>query len=323
MDTNSLTGHRIVPVTQGSDEWREWRATRYTASEAAIIMGCPASYWETKNWDDLRLVKVGLRQEPTSFQKSLYARGHAAESRIRDAMQERFQTHFPAICVESNRDPMISASLDGWNPDTRVWLEIKFCATGTRANLWKALHDKKPSPPQYIIWQLVHQALALGFEDARCILAVGVDDHTGPDEPGLKVATWEVTAKELLGLDDAASLLTRWRAFDLGEAQYGDARALAAYDWLQAHRANEDTRADLDEARTLLLGFDDGKADGVSVNTFDVKGRVNWQKVAADLFQQVETLSASLHLSFTDTLPDLSEKKRGQTTTTRKVSALR
>lgn len=319
---------RLVELAQGSEAWKAWRQRHHTASEAAIIMGDPASYWETKTWDALRLVKVGMAPEPSEYAKRLYRSGHVGEGRIRARVESELGRAFPPVCVEAAEgcggafDLGLAASLDGFDVYSNEWLEIKYCASGERATLWRSMCPEQGEAvlPRHLHWQLVHQALVLNNPDALCRLVVGVDVMVGEDEPELRTVVHAVRAGDLLA--DAEALLTRWAAFDGGEAQCGSARAQAAFSYRASKDAEKAAKTEVDDAKSVLLQFPDGSADGVNVTTQTRSGKVNWEGVADALWETNEPLRTKLEASGggITTLGELADAHRAATSKVRAIT---
>lgn len=120
---------RIVhDIQQGADEWLEFRACHFGASDAPAMMGesshCSRS--ELIEW-----IKFGKSKESTYFAKKLQRRGHELERQARDGFVE--------VVVGCDMRPAVmslgklSASLDGRSPDGKIIMEHKSLNDGIRA----------------------------------------------------------------------------------------------------------------------------------------------------------------------------------------------
>lgn len=120
---------RIVhDIQQGTDEWLEFRACHFGASDAPAMMGesshCSRS--ELIEW-----IKFGKSKESTYFAKKLQRRGHELERQARDGFVE--------VVVGCDMRPAVmslgklSASLDGRSPDGKIIMEHKSLNDGIRA----------------------------------------------------------------------------------------------------------------------------------------------------------------------------------------------
>ena len=273
-------------MPQRSEKWHEWREGRCMASEAPVIAGEPAYYWDTKTWDDLRVAKAGLEKERSAYAQSLMKQGADAESEIlRWISGELFHTLLP-VCMDAIGDTVkYGASLDGFNfnEDAPEWVEVKYATQGTRSKIVQWVISDVKQPPMYIYWQLVHQAIVVigntgSAEKAKCHLVVGWRED---GKLWKRYKTYK--ASELLG---AGSVLAReWKRFIEGEPQHGVSRQLAAIQYKQADDALKAAKSEHEECKNLLLQFPDGKEDGISVTTSEKKGAIDWQAFAKALYE--------------------------------------
>lgn len=106
-------------LTQGSEEWKEFRNKRLGASDAAAILGI--SPW-VKPYD-LWLKKTGRAEDQRATPAML--RGNRLEEQVRQYYeQESGELMMPNVVVHPEYD-FIMASLDGVSADGKVLLEIK------------------------------------------------------------------------------------------------------------------------------------------------------------------------------------------------------
>jgi putative phage-type endonuclease len=98
-------------LVQGSPEWLAVRATHFTASEAAAMLGI--SKYQTRN-ELLKQKATGLAPEVDANKQFLFDRGHAAEARARPIVEERIgEELFPATGVLEVEGLPLLASFDG------------------------------------------------------------------------------------------------------------------------------------------------------------------------------------------------------------------
>lgn len=102
----------IVTLQQGTNEWHAFRNVKFTASDAAAMMGL-SNY---KSRDQLlREKKFGIIEEVTPEKQRLFDRGHAAEEAQRSIFEaELGDDLFPATAYSEEWD-RIAASFDGVN----------------------------------------------------------------------------------------------------------------------------------------------------------------------------------------------------------------
>lgn len=106
---------------QGTPEWHLWRKQGVGASEVPVLMGesdftTPREIWKQK---------LGLA-EPQGETSWAQQRGIDAEPRIRALYELIYGFDVPPATVEHWEHPYLRASLDGWDPERRLIVEIKY-----------------------------------------------------------------------------------------------------------------------------------------------------------------------------------------------------
>lgn len=144
---------RILDLQQGSEEWKSWRRTKITASDASSILNM--NPWKSKIqvWEE----KV-FGWEQVFDQKSLdrMARGTAMEPIARMLYQDLYGIELEPMVIESAEYPFLSCSLDGMTETLDHAVEIKCGASSYRL-------AKDEIVPEYYLSQLAHQMLVTGL----------------------------------------------------------------------------------------------------------------------------------------------------------------
>lgn len=269
---------KIVPLKQGSKEWLEWRAARWMASEAAVIMGCVPSWMDVQTWDDLRLQKAGLFEHGEAA-KAMFAHGHSGEDVLLDAWNESREdgTVFLPCCIEHPHHPRLAASLDGLclgdgAEQIPYWVEIK---NPTPRAKWHLSLKTWQDLPEHYQWQMIHQFAAMGVEQAFGWLKAG-DIVIG--------RRFGVTGDSAL----VERLIAEWTRFEAGELQGRNDNEWTW--WAEEYRIRkakaEQAKTDADEARDKLLELADGQpaeGAGVKVSKLTRKGALDLKAIEADL----------------------------------------
>lgn len=139
-----------------NSNWHLWRAKGLGASDAPIVMG--VSPWKTRY--QLWMEKTG-QVESDKAGNWATRRGHELEPKARACYELELGYAAPPRLVEHADFPFIRASLDGFNEDHSVVLEIK-CPGKDDHDL--ALNGKVPEK----YWpQLQHQLLVTGAKSAH------------------------------------------------------------------------------------------------------------------------------------------------------------
>lgn len=106
----------IIDLIQGSEEWREFRAQNYNASECAAMLGLDQ---KISREELLRVKATGDEPEFTPFQLGLFADGHKAEKEFREKLEMELCENLPPLVAIHYVDEFASAhrvmgaSLDG------------------------------------------------------------------------------------------------------------------------------------------------------------------------------------------------------------------
>lgn len=138
-----------VTLEQGSQEWLDYRQTRFNASEAGAVMG--VNPWFPKNPAELWDLKNGVREV---VMNSSMQRGIDLEPQARAYAENILKDDLTPQVAQRGR---YSASLDGINFDGTVAVEIK-CPSSDTSKLWECVtpNQIRVQAPNYW-WQLVHQ----------------------------------------------------------------------------------------------------------------------------------------------------------------------
>lgn len=101
------------------DEWLKWRMTGLGGSDASIIAGVS----RFKRPFELYLEKIGKRKPSVATPVMMH--GHSNEAKARDAYTLETANFMPPANVSSEEIPWLHASLDGYDPDNSLILEVK------------------------------------------------------------------------------------------------------------------------------------------------------------------------------------------------------
>ena len=118
-------------LKQGSKEWLEWRSSGIGASDIATIMETNPYQTPLQLWQE----KCGFAKP--KFVNNAMIKGTLEEPIARRKINEDMNLNLKNICVEEEYNSWFMASLDGFDEEQRVPVEIK-----TPSNA-KALEDAK------------------------------------------------------------------------------------------------------------------------------------------------------------------------------------
>ena len=273
---------KIVNVEQGTAPWHAWRADKWMASEASIVMGVAPSSYEVKSWIGLMLSKGGLGNDPTEWSERMLEFGHEHEAAAlaRVNASDRYDVPFAPVCGETEQPGRaFAASFDGYLQmgPARVpeWVEIK-CPT-SRAK-WHHNLRYWGDIPEHHRTQMLAQFATLDVDEAVGHFVVG-----GPNG-----GAWITHLFRRSECEDAIEeLASEWRRFWSGETQHtiptGWPGAVRRYQ--AAHAAQVKAKVRMDEARARLLELADGRevyGFGASIKKQVTKGRLSETLMKAD-----------------------------------------
>ncbi|HQS22772.1 MAG TPA: YqaJ viral recombinase family protein [Acidovorax defluvii] len=185
---------RVIPVSQGTQEWLELRAKHNTASEAPAVMG--ASKYMSRS-DLMKQKATGITPDVDSAKQALFNRGHAAEEGAR-AILERVidEDLYPVTCVCEKTN--LLASLDGLNMSGTIAFECKLW----NERLVEQVRAGNLEPHYY--WQLEQELLVTGAEKVIFVTSDGTEDkfvsmdyRAVPGRAEQLIAAWAQFDKDL------------------------------------------------------------------------------------------------------------------------------
>ena len=246
-----------VILTQGSQEWLDFRMLRRMASETPAVMGL-SPYQKPS---DIRRIKNG---GGSGFVNSAMRQGTAQEPIARAAYEQCYEPMRPAVFVNG----VYGASLDGINMDlTGIW-EVKTPVDGCNSERWSLAAEGQLTP--YDMAQVQHQLMVTGASWCHfCVWCVETQDfilvHVNP-EPDY----WLMIEME-------------WDKFWDNLGLRGDR------EWLKAVKEYKESKAAVQlvtdrydlakiKLQELLLG-DENEGGGIRVQRIKVSGQTDWSKV--------------------------------------------
>jgi putative phage-type endonuclease len=121
---------------QGSKEWLEWRRGGIGASDIAVIMGTSRFKTPLALWNE----KCGFAVEDSIT--PAMAHGMINEGKARRWLNENLDLDLKPLCVEDPHVPYFRASLDGYDSDKKILVEIK-CPVNPAKTIADAKHHHK------------------------------------------------------------------------------------------------------------------------------------------------------------------------------------
>lgn len=141
-------------------EYQKWRSDKIGSSDVSVIMG--NSPWKTP----LQLWKSKTGRVVNEFAPSLNAQlGIIYEDTVRSEIEFKLDLDFPPQIFVSDLHPFMMSSLDGWNEENKIVLEIK--SVLGRPTYDKALEGKVS---ETYLDQVQHQLYVTG--GTKCLFYV-------------------------------------------------------------------------------------------------------------------------------------------------------
>lgn len=184
-ELKELKQMRKCQLDQGTDDWLKWRKAGLGGSEVGCVVG--ANPYRGSQAPDIwgqKLPEEHPNYLPPKASNPAMKRGQALEPEARRRYESLMGWSATPICCVHDLHDHVRASLDGWNDDTRVSLEIK--ASGERNHRLYLQCGRITDPierqtrfaelcPSYR-YQVLYQML---ITDAKCCHFVGWN----PDMP--------------------------------------------------------------------------------------------------------------------------------------------
>lgn len=151
-------------LEQGSPEWHEYRRAGIGASEAASILG--VSKWCTP-WQ-LYMRKLGLI--PDQADNYAMSEGRRLEPKILESFNGSWGINMIPVVIQNFKNSWMFASLDGWDEESRIAVEIKTVGKEDHA------YALEGCVPDHYFPQVQHQLAVLG-EDVKLFYISQCKDH--------------------------------------------------------------------------------------------------------------------------------------------------
>ena len=165
---------KTVHLQQGTPEWKQWRASRFTASDAPTMLGInPYRSRESL----LREKALGEAPENSEATQALFAEGHRAEVLAR-AMVERMIDDELYPAVVEDEDGQLAASLDGMTLDGDTLFEHKLMNDDLRA-----CRDNGAPIPEHYRAQMEQQLMVTGAREVLFVASRWDDAGEPTEEP--------------------------------------------------------------------------------------------------------------------------------------------
>lgn len=179
---------KIIDIAQGTPEWHAWRATHFTASDAAAMLG-KGKYMSRNAL--LEQKSTGITPDVTPQQQAIFDRGHAAEAAAREIAEEIIGDDLCPVIGEHDQISTLGASFDGITVlEDAIW-EHKLINEKLRSATPETLEE------HYKI-QMDQQLLVSGAEKCLFMASDGTRDDcnwfwytTSPERLAAIKAGWE------------------------------------------------------------------------------------------------------------------------------------
>jgi putative phage-type endonuclease len=294
-------------MDQNTDEWLKWRSKGLGASDIPIVLGVSKFKTPYQLWEE----KTGLVVKDREKDNWAQAKGHALEDAARENYEFETDMEAKPITMVHPIHEWLRASLDGWNAENKIVLEIKCPGEKDHTLAWQR------RVPLAYWWQMQTQLLVSGgqlghyysFANDKYGAPEGILLEVLPDpeaaaaiiERGGKF--WgQVKAKEPPELVDA----------DFKTEDGDDWKGLVA-DYRNANARLKDAKKEVDIIKKQLTDKMDHTrvaCDGLKITKVTRKGNVDYSKVSALKGVDLEEYRKPASVSYRIT--DDNDKKKGK-----------
>lgn len=257
---------------QNTEEWLEWRRQKIGASDIPIILGVspyctPLTLWKRK---------LGFENAPPMHAGMKF--GHDNEPRVRELMQQKLEMRFDPETKQHQEHEWAIASLDGYNEEKGVIIEIKCCNANDHE---KAQEGKVPEKyyPQ-VQWQMfvanVKDAYYCSFhkEDLEFFKV----DY---DEDFIEKTFQEALHFHECLVDYDPPAPSEKDHIEINDPEFGK----VAIEWQKAKEFLDEAKKQEKYYKDQLVAFtDDGNCQGFGVRLTRVEqeGRIDWDAVCKE-----------------------------------------
>lgn len=312
---------QYVNLEQRSEEWKAWRKTHITATEAVAI--CGHSKFRTPY--DVWMEKTDRKPAPDLTVIPAVRYGMRMEDHVRDLFMTKHSDIFLPVCGVSDEYPYFSASFDGLNADLQP-LEIKCPSKNTQLDLLK--HREASATYQMYWHQVQWQLMVSGATKGWLIFFLGNDKliefEVHRDEGAIKAMVQtcnDFWFNHLLA--DVAPQKSEERDEFIPE---GDAETA----WLSAAQTYGRLKQEIDRLNALLeepkkelirlMGnFSKANFGGVCISRFKQSGSIDYKRLLASTGVSIsesqlesfrrkdkDVVKISIHPSELSNLPNLN-----------------
>ena len=142
---------KILSCEQRSPEWLSLRRAKIGASDCAAVLGksrykTPRMLWKEK------------MEGAQTFVNAAMQKGIDLEDAARWCFEKELRLKFPSLVALHDEDEWMLASLDGWNEEHRIILEIKVVGKKTFDEV------ERGNIPEEYDWQVQHQMVVTGAD---------------------------------------------------------------------------------------------------------------------------------------------------------------
>ncbi|AYM89072.1 YqaJ viral recombinase family protein [Pseudoalteromonas agarivorans] len=277
---------KIVNLSQRDDDWLEWRKGGLTATDAIILINRSPYKTKWRLWAE----KTGYAKEVDLSLNPLVRKGVVNEDKARQAFEAKYNDLLLPACVQSVKNSLLRASLDGLNsknqpvelkcPSESVWNDV--CANGANSDPYKLYYV-----------QVQHQLLVTGAKSGWLVFwyngeirdfVINRDDVMHKQLLVEAEKFWEQVQKRQEPEKDPERDLyipkhkeaERWIS---AAEEYRIYEAEAQELKKRLSELSEKQKPLLKDMKSLMGGYLQADYGGLMVTRYKVSGRVNYKKL--------------------------------------------
>jgi putative phage-type endonuclease len=265
---------KILDVVQGSDEWLALRRSKITATDCGAILGKSKYKSPHMVWLD----KMG-KSKP--FDNDAMKRGRELEPEAREYFNRKFGFNCVPVVALSDENPWQMASLDGWDAEKKLIIEIKCPGESVFRDAQAGILQE-----EYIL-QCLHQ-LAVCHEAEENYLCYYFKGSQGVETVEATILRTDIEIDDLTGIESVfyRSFVQSFVEPPLGPLDYQQRDDLEWWElcqkWKNVKYHMNNLAAEEELIRARLIELADGQSCrgcGVQATKYTRQGNVEYAKI--------------------------------------------
>jgi len=265
---------QIIDIQQGSPAWLELRRSKITATDCAAIMG-------KSKYKSPHMVWLDKMGKSVPFDNDAMKRGRELEPEARAYFNRKFGYSCVPVVALSDANPWQMASLDGWDAEKKVIIEIKCPGE----SVFRDAQSGKIQE-EYVL-QCLHQLAVCPDAQYNCLCYYFLGP-TGPESIEATIHREEVEIIGLIAREEAfyRDFVLRFVEPPLGPLDYqeqnGNDWRYYSNQWREIKKQIEALEVEEKYVRNQLIDLADDQScrgAGIQLTKYTRQGNVEYAKI--------------------------------------------